>query len=88
MFKLKTLLGQFFHSGCSIWTMQRLDESLDLDVKVLRNNYILRISVESEVLIGPHNNQVALRERKDLQAYTQILNIIMNQAMGSIDGMC
>jgi aubergine len=81
------IVGTHFHSGMNIWTTQKLEDSIAIDVTMLGKPYMLRVSAEGELPIAPLTDGVAVRGRQDCQAYSQILNIIMNQAMQSVDGM-
>ena len=81
------LVGSYFHSGMNIWTTQQLEDGISIDVTMLGKPYILRISADGELPIAALQDGVAVRGRQDCQAYSQILNIIMNQAMQSVEGM-
>ena len=49
---------------------------------------ILKIDKEGETFIAPVSETQASKNRAGFQAYSQILNIMMNQAMCSVEGMC
>lgn len=85
--KIQGLIGHYFHSGMNFWTTQQLDETHVLDVQLLGKPYKLVINHKGELPITPISDSTAVRQRSDCQVYSQILNIIMNQAMQSIEGM-
>ena len=86
--KIEMITGPFYHSGMTIWTTQEIaDEGIDLEVHFLNKPFSLKITTEHKLAIAPIGDDQVVRERNDYQAYSQILNIIMNKAMSSVEGM-
>jgi hypothetical protein len=71
--KIETLVGINAYSGYNIWTIQKLDQTYLLDVRNMGRKCQLRIDHESEYTINTS---------LDTQAMSQIMNVIVKQAMG------
>lgn len=83
------LIGPFYHAGLNVWTTQEIKDTIQLEVRLLGKPMNLTVAKEGELFIAPVNEtQISTRKRDDFQAYSQILNIMMNKAMTSVEGMC
>ena len=70
--KIETLIGKFLYSGYNIWTTQKLDQTYLLDVKNMGRKCKLSIDHETEMTVNTD---------QDTQAMSQIVNVIVKQAM-------
>jgi hypothetical protein len=70
--KIETLIGKFLFSGYNIWTTQQLDQTYMLDVRNMGRKCKLVIDHESENIVNTD---------QDSQAMSQIMNVIVKQAM-------
>lgn len=70
--KIETLVGKFLYSGYNIWTTQRIEQTYLLDVKNMGRKCKLSIDHESELTVNTD---------QDNQAMSQIMNVIVKQAM-------
>ena len=82
------LVGPFYHAGLNIWTTQEIQDTVQIEVRMMAKPYTLTISKESETFIPPVDETQVAKNRGDFNAYSQILNIMMNKAMTSVAGMC
>jgi hypothetical protein len=71
--KIETLIGKFIYSGYNIWTTQKLDQTYLLDVRNMGRKSKLSIDHETEYTVNTE---------QDSQAMSQIVNVIVKQAMG------
>ena len=71
--KIETLIGKFLYSGYNIWTTQQLDQTYLLDVRNMGRKCKLSIDHETEFTVNTD---------QDTQAMSQIMNVIVKQAMG------
>ena len=77
--KLEVVLGKYFHSGRNVWTPQQLSESYYFDAKHMGTPIRLKIDHNGEYIINP--SDIDNPNRADGQAMSQIVNIIVKQAM-------
>lgn len=76
---IELLLGKFIYSGFSLWTFQRLEETIILASKLMGQTVTLKIDVEGEYTVN--TSDIENPNRQDCQALSQILNVILKQAM-------
>ena len=77
---IEQLVGKFIHSGYNIWTTQQLLEESYLVVSKLNGRKItLQIDREGEFVVNP--GQINKTDRKNCQAMSQVLNVVVKQAM-------
>lgn len=77
--KIELLIGKYIYSGYNIWTTQRLDESYFVDTKLMGRKVQLKIDHEGEYTVNTQDIHSA--DRRDSQAMSQIMNVIVKQAM-------
>ena len=67
------------HSGFNIWTTQQLTETYYFDAKSMGTAIKLKIDHTGEYSVNPAD--IDNPNRRDCQAMSQILNVIVKQAM-------
>jgi hypothetical protein len=72
--KLEVVLGKYMHSGFNIWTTQQITETYYFDCKFMGTPIKLKIDHSGEYSVNPGDSE-------DCQAMSQVLNIIVKQAM-------
>ena len=77
--KIELLIGKFIYSGYNIWTTQRLDECYVIDTKLMGRKVQLKIDNVGEYTVNTQD--IHNPNRQDGQAMSQILNVIVKQAM-------
>lgn len=70
--KIESLIGKFIYSGYNIWTTQRIDQTFLIDTKNMGKKCKLKID---------HTGELTVNTQQDSQAMSQILNVIVKQAM-------
>lgn len=77
--KLEVVLGKYIHSGFNIWTTTQNAETYFFDTKFMGSSIKLKIDHEGEYAVNP--SDIENPDRRDCQAMSQILNVIVKQAM-------
>lgn len=67
------------HSGFNIWTTQQITETYFFDARSMGSSIRLKIDHTGEYTVNPAD--VDNPDRRDCQAMSQVLNIIVKQAM-------
>jgi len=77
--RIELLVGKFIYSGFNIWTTQQLEEDYLFESKLMGAKVTLKIDLEGEYVVNTSDIE---KNRADSQAMSQILNVIVKQAMG------
>ena len=77
--RIELLIGKFIYSGFNIWTTQVLDQSYLIESKLMGNKVTLKIDYEGEYCVN--TSDIDNPNRQDCQSMSQILNVIVKQAM-------
>jgi hypothetical protein len=77
--KIELLIGKYIYSGYNIWTTQKIDETFLIDTKLMGRKVQLKIDLEGEYIVNTQDIHSA--NRNDSQAMSQIMNVIVKQAM-------
>jgi len=77
--RIELLAGKFIYSGFNLWVTQRLEESLVITSKLMGSKVTLKIDLEGEHTVNTSDIECA--NRQDCQSMSQILNVILKQAM-------
>jgi hypothetical protein len=77
--RIELLTGKFIYSGFNMWTTQRLDESFLITSKLMGKKVTLKIDLEGEYTVN--TSDIENPNRQDCQAMSQVLNVIVKQAM-------
>lgn len=77
--RIELMIGKFIHSGFNIWTTQPIDQRYFLESKLMGQKVTLLIDNEGEYIVN--TSDIENPQRADCQAMSQILNVIVKQAM-------
>ena len=78
--KIEMLVGKYIHSGYNIWTTQQLmEEKYLIESKLNGRKMHLLIEREGEFVVNPAD--INKTDRKNCQAMSQVLNVVVKEAM-------
>lgn len=77
--KLEVVLGTYMQHGQCVWTTQQLTETYYFDAKWAGASIKVKVDHTGEYLINP--SDIDSPDRASSQAMSQIVNVIVNQAM-------
>ena len=77
--RIELMIGKFIYSGFNIWTTQPITESYFLSSKLMGQKVTLMIDYQGEYIVNTAD--IDNPQRQDCQAMSQILNVIVKQAM-------
>ena len=77
--RIEMLVGKYIYSGFNIWTTQQLEQSYIIQSRLMGNKVSLKIYLEGEYIVN--TSDLENPNREDCQSMSQILNVIVKQAM-------
>lgn len=81
---IELLVGKFIHSGFNIWTTQQLlEEKYLINSRLMGRKVTLVIDREGEFAVNPA--EINNTDRKNCQSMSQVLNVIVKEAMREMD---